>query len=136
MLALEAKGQAVEGRSRCGVMAQGLGEVRRLSDDSGRGIEPKIDGDHGAFGDPACGTVRRADPDQAPPPHDRNSAAPPVTVDRDGDRGRAPERRASTTLFGISTPVALPEGMTFALNFIVVSWYRPEATPTVTEGIP
>src|SRR5262245_4131277 len=32
--------------------------------------------------------------------------------------GRAPEWSASTTPFGISTPVALPEGMTLASNFM------------------
>src|SRR5262245_21338252 len=43
--------------------------------------------------------------------------------------GRGPERMASTTPFGTSTPVALPEGMTLALNFMFVSSSRPVATP-------
>src|SRR5262245_32962238 len=51
-------------------------------------------------------------------------------------RGRGPERRASTTFFGVSTPVALPEGMTLALNFMSTSSDCPAATPTVAGGIP
>src|SRR5262245_34760646 len=45
--------------------------------------------------------------------------------------GRAPERRASTTSFGTSIPVALPEGMTLALNFMFVFSGRPVKHPTV-----
>src|SRR5262245_20941485 len=50
--------------------------------------------------------------------------------------GRGPELRASTTSFGIWTPVALPEGITLALNFMFASSSRPAATLTVPEGIP
>src|SRR5262249_53521496 len=51
-------------------------------------------------------------------------------------RGRGPERRASTIFFGVSTPVALPEGMTLALNFMFGSSDCRAAPPTVPEGIP
>jgi hypothetical protein len=42
----------------------------------------------------------------------------PLIVAVIGGRGREP--RASTTSFEITTPVALPEGMTLALNFMLV----------------
>src|SRR5262245_26776433 len=90
VFAFEAKGQALEGRSGLAVAAQGLGEVRRLSDDPRRGIKLEIDYDDVAFGDPARGTVRGADPDQALPAHHGDPAAPRMAVDRDGDQiGRA-----------------------------------------------
>src|SRR5262249_2658926 len=50
--------------------------------------------------------------------------------------GRAPARMASTALFGISTPVALPAGMTLALNFMFASPARLGPTPTVLRVIP
>src|SRR5262249_56094834 len=50
--------------------------------------------------------------------------------------GRAPEPRAFTTSVGTTTPVALPEGITFASNFMCVSSCRPVGQPTVPQGIP
>src|SRR5262249_52906792 len=50
--------------------------------------------------------------------------------------GRAPEPRAFTTSVGTTTPVALPEGITFPSNFMCVSSCRPVGQPTVPQGIP
>src|SRR5262245_28970893 len=49
--------------------------------------------------------------------------------------GRRPEPRPATTSLGISTPVALPEGMTVALNFMCASSNRFAAPPAVPEGM-
>src|SRR5262249_40816487 len=87
LLALETKWQVVEGCSRFGFVAQSFDKVRRLSDDPRCGIKLEIDHDDVAFGDPARGTVRGADPDQALPAHQCDPAAPRMPVDRGGDRG-------------------------------------------------
>src|SRR5262245_61768562 len=87
MFALEAKGKAIEGRSGSGDVAQGPGEIRRLSGDPRRRIQFEIDHDNVAFGDPAPDTIRGADPDEVLPAHQRDPAPPRMAVDRDGDRG-------------------------------------------------
>ena len=87
MLALETVRQAVKGGSGFRVVVQSLGEVRRFGHHPRLGVELKIDLDDVAFGDPARGAVRSADPDEALPAHRRDPAAPRMAVDRDGDQG-------------------------------------------------
>lgn len=62
--------------------AQGLRQIRRLGNVARLGVERDADPDDIACGDPAGDAVGGADADQRSPAHQRDPAAPRVTVDR------------------------------------------------------
>src|SRR5262245_17496389 len=133
VFALEAKGQALEGRTRLPVAAQGLGEVRRPSDDLGAVSSSRSTTTMSPSAIPLAVRFAALIPIRHCPriPATLLRHVWPLIVAVIG--GRRPQRRASATLFGISTPVALPEGMTLALNFMFASSYPcsdPEGTPS------
>ncbi len=110
------KRQAVKSHSGLRRVIERLGELCGFGDLPGLLVELDFDFDYIAFADPGGGAMGSADPYQPLPrmAATRVRQLKPLIVTVTG--GRPPGPSFFSTVSGTSTPVALPEGTTFAWN--------------------